>query len=522
MTVPTVADGTTQQEVFAFLADPATHGGKPVERIDTHGAAVFLAGERALKVKRAVRFPFLDYSTPDKRRAACEDELTVNRRFAPQIYRGVVAITRAGDGALQIGGDGAVVDWAVEMARFDERRTLDHLAAAGPLDAGLVVRIADVIAASHAGAAVAPATPWIASIPTIIAANTSAFQAARGFDAAQVAALDRLGRAAFARNRAMLERRGAQGFVRHCHGDLHLANIVLIERTPVLFDAIEFDPAIASVDVLYDLAFTLMDLIHSQRCDAANLLLNRYLAVTADANLDALAALPLLMSMRAGIRANVLLSRPARDAAAAATIRRDADAYFTLALRLVAPPPPRLIAIGGLSGTGKSVLARALAGSVAPLPGAVLLRSDVTRKQHFGVGETERLPEVAYRPEVTAEIYRSLAERARRVLAQGHSAIVDAVFARPDERAAIAAVAAVSNVKFDGLFLVADLATRIARVSQRRADASDATPAIVQRQQDYDPGSTDWTIVDASGSPQQTLQRAAAALAIDAAQACIT
>jgi predicted kinase len=217
-----------------------------------------------------------------------------------------------------------------------------------------------------------------------------------------------------------------------------------------------------------------------------------------------------------------MLSRPARDAAAKEEIRRTAASYFALALRLIAPEPPRLIAVGGLSGTGKSVLARELAPLVAPPPGAVVLRSDVARKRQFGVGETERLPAEAYRPEVTAEVYRGLADRAGRILAQGHSVIVDAVFARPDERTAIASVAGDLKLPFDGLFLTADLATRIERVSRRVADASDATPEIVRQQQDYDPGSIDWNIVDASGSAAQTLQSARAALAIDPDQACKT
>jgi hypothetical protein len=522
MTGSIAADDATQQQVFAFLADPATHGGAKVDRIDTHGAAVFLAGDRALKVKRAVRFSFLDYSTLERRKAACDMELAVNRRFAPLIYRRVVPITRAGDGTLAIDGEGVTVEWAIEMARFDEHRTLDHLAETAPLTPGLVAAIAEVIAASHATSPEAAAKPWVESVSSIMAGNTRAYEAAGAFAAEDVAMLERLSRDALARVRPLLERRGAQGYVRHCHGDLHLANIVLIDDKPVLFDAIEFDPRIASVDVLYDLAFPLMDFIHYGRVEAANILLNRYLAATSPGNLDALAALPLLMSMRAAIRANVMLSRPARDAAAEAEIRRMAQSYFALALLLLVPTSPRLIAIGGLSGTGKSVLARALAGLIAPLPGAVLLRSDVARKQHFNVKETDRLPAEAYRPGVTAEIYRGLAERAGRILAQGHSVIVDAVFARPDERDAIAAVAAEKKVRFDGLFLVADLATRIARVSHRVADASDATPEIAQQQEDYQPGSIDWVIVDASGSPEQTLQRAEAALANETGQACNT
>jgi hypothetical protein len=221
--------------------------------------------------------------------------------------------------------------------------------------------------------------------------------------------------------------------VRHCHGDLHLANIVLIDRTPVLFDAIEFDPDIASVDVLYDLAFPMMDFVRYGRQAAANALLNRYLGLTTTENLDALSALPLLMSLRSAIRAHVLLARLGRDSRDNGDVLRSARAYFELARQLIHPPAPTLVAIGGLSGTGKSVLARGLAPSVLPQPGAVVLRSDVLRKQLFGVGETDRLSESAYRPEITAQIYEILRQRAVRILSQGQSVVVDAIFARQAE-----------------------------------------------------------------------------------------
>ncbi|MBI5129458.1 MAG: AAA family ATPase [Rhodopseudomonas palustris] len=507
----TASDKVGQAEIFRFVADPATHAGADVVQIDTHGAAVFLAGNRALKIKRAVRFPFLDYSTLAKRKTACDQELAVNRRFAPQIYRRVMPITRAADGTLQIDGPGEPVEWAVEMTRFDEGRTIDHLAAGGPLDLDLVAAIADAIAASHRAAPRAATAPWIASIIPINADNIPSFGAG-GFPADQVADLDRATRAAFDHSRGLLEQRGADGFVRWCHGDLHLANIVLIDGTPVLFDAIEFDPAFASVDVMYDLAFPLMDFLRYGRSEEAAELLNRYLAVSDDAHADALGALPLLLSMRAAIRAKVMLSRPAGDADARRHHRQTADLYFALAARLIAPPSPRLIAVGGLSGTGKSVLARALAGHIAPLPGAVVLRSDVVRKRHFGVAETERLPAAAYAPEVTMQVYRSLGERASRILAQGHSVIVDAVFAKADERQAIESIATQAKCQFAGLFLVADLATRINRVSSRIGDASDATPEIVRQQQAYEQSAVGWTEVDAAGTPDQTLARAVSAL----------
>jgi uncharacterized protein len=275
----------------------------------------------------------------------------------------------------------------------------------------------------------------------------------------------------------------------------------------VLFDAIEFDALIASTDTLYDLAFAIMDFLKFGRPAAANALFNRYLALTPSENLDALAALPLFMSLRSAIRAQVMLERINRNARAKTEIMPSAQAYFALARQLIHPRPPMLVAVAGLSGTGKTVLARALAPAVPPQPGAVVLRTDVLRKQSFGIKETERLPEDSYRPEVNEKIYQTLTERASRILAQGHSAVVDGVFARPAERSAIAEAARRRNVHFAGFFLTADLATRQQRIGRRELDASDATPHVARAQEGFDIGAVDWVIVDASGTPEQTLQK---------------
>ena len=501
MTGSIPGDAGAQEEVFAFLTDPVTHPG--VRRIDTHAASVFLEGARALKIKRAVRYPYLDYSTLAKRKAACEEEITVNRPFAPQIYHRVVPITQNADGSLSIDGSGPPVEFAIEMTRFDERQTIDHLAEAGEPDRDLVEAIADAIAASHAVAPQAPAEPWVQSIPAFIKDNTTAFRTAACLPASEVDDLDAASQAAFSRVRSLLEQRGSQGHVRRCHGDLHLANIVLIDSKPVLFDAIEFDATIASVDVLYDLAFPLMDFIRYDRHAAANALLNGYLKAASIEHFDGLAALPLFMSLRAAIRAKVMLAR--RDQTP--DVVRTARKYFELACRLILPPAPTLVAIGGLSGTGKSALGRALAPDVMPLPGAILLRSDVLRKQQFRLNETDRLPANAYRPQITAQIYRTLAERASHILVQGHSLVVDAVFAREEERAAIEKVAHRLNIRFVGLFLETDLATRQSRIRHREADASDATPEIAGLQEQYDIGAVDWDIIDASGTSEQTLEQ---------------
>ena len=511
----------TQEAVFALLADPATHGGQAigghaVTRIDTHAASVFLAGERALKIKRAVRFPFLDYSTLDKRKAACESELAINRRTAPGIYRRVVAITREADGRLTLDGRGEPVEWAVEMRRFDENLTLDHLAAAGKIDATLADALGRTVAASHADAAGADAARWIEALGSYIDEHVDAFgQQPDLFPAEENRTFAEAGRLAFARIRPLLGERGRMGFIRRIHGDLHLGNIVLLDGRPVLFDAIEFSEVIASGDVLYDLAFLLMDLVERNFAPAANVVFNRYLVESKrDENLDALAALPFFLSMRAAIRAKVTAARLERAKADdQAEIARSARTYFDWARRFIAPAPPVMVAVGGLSGTGKSVLARALAPSLAPPPGAVVIRSDIERKLLFGRDELQPLPQEAYAPDVTARVYAAIIEKARRAVAAGHSAIVDAVFARPDERQQVERAASDAGVRFQGLFLEADVATRARRAGARERDASDANAEVARAQERYDLGALTWHRVDASGTPNETLQRAKAALA---------
>jgi hypothetical protein len=503
-----------QAEVLAFLGDPVTHGmmfaDEEVKRIDTHASVIFLAGNQAFKVKRRVRYPFLDYSTLEKRKAACEAELAVNRAFAPELYRGVVPITREGNGELALAGGGTPLEWAVEMARFDETATLDQVADRGGLDLALADTLARVVAAAHAKAPVADAQGWPERLFKYIEENRRELEEhPELFEPGDVEAMSRASRATLRRNERLMRERGGAGLVRRGHGDLHLGNIVLIDGKPVLFDAIEFDPLIATGDVLYDLAFLLMDLIDRRLDAAANVVLNRYLAETRRPDdLDGLATLPLFLSVRAAIRAKVAAEKLNVGAGERYAAIGAAREYFRLAQRLIAPAAPQLVAIGGLSGTGKSTIARALAPALPPPPGAVVLRSDVERKALFGKPETEPLPASAYTPDVTRRVYTALADKARRVTAAGHTAIVDAVFARPDERGQIAAAARASRVPFRGLFLTADLDVRVARVSARARDASDADAAVAREQESYDPGPIDWTTVDACGELESTVAAA--------------
>jgi aminoglycoside phosphotransferase family enzyme/predicted kinase len=506
-----------QDAVFALLGDPATHGGAAVRRHETHAAVVFLAGERAFKVKRAVRYPFLDYSTLDKRKYACLAELAVNRKFAPQLYRRVVPITRQADGSLTLDGTGEAVEWAVEMTRFDENNTLDHLAERGELGDALSAKLAVAVAAMHERAEAVEAAPWLEAVAGFISDNTAAFRAhGETFPQAEIGELERRSQAALAKLQLLLQARGAAGLVRRGHGDLHLGNIAVLDGEPVAFDALEFDPIIAEGDLLYDLAFLLMDLLERGLPRAANIVLNGYFAAARRSeDCDGIAALPFFMSLRAAIRAKVTAAR--RDLAAAtdkSDLAHAAKRYFDLALELLVPVKPTIVCTGGLSGTGKSLLARALAPDIAPRPGALIFRSDVERKAHYGVAEHDRLPAEAYAAEISQAIYRDLTDKAARVARAGHSVIVDAVFARPEERTAIEAAAAAAQADFRGLFLVADLPTRLERVSSRGPDASDADARVARLQDQFDIGTNTWTSVDASGAPERTLANARAAMAI--------
>ena len=232
----------------------------PVERIDTAGAVVFLAGVDAYKVKRAVKFPLMNLSTLDKRREACGAEIEVNRASAPQVYLSALPITRHGR-TLALGGDGEVVEWVAHMRRFDENATLDRIADRGGVSDAIIDKLAPAIRHTHARAPLRDAARGAHALETYIEQNDAAFARWSDlFDLARARKLSHDSRLAFAVLRPVLLKRGEAGFVRRCHGDLHLRNIVLIDGEPTLFDAVEFSDGIASGDVLYDLAFLLMDL----------------------------------------------------------------------------------------------------------------------------------------------------------------------------------------------------------------------------------------------------------------------
>jgi aminoglycoside phosphotransferase family enzyme/predicted kinase len=501
-----------QDEVIAFLSQPETYGSRePVERIETHAALVFLAGDRAIKIKKAVALGYLDFSTLDKRRRALARELELNRSNAPEIYRDLTAIIRNPDGGLSLGapsisGGGEPVEWALIMSRFDQDQLLDRIAARQPLDVDLATALADAVLAAHRNAAVAKDADQLAAMTRLVDQISHDLERL-GAHIHQAAAFRPGAQQALERARACLASRAANGWVRRCHGDLHLGNIVVMGGRPMLFDALEFDEQMATVDVLYDLAFLLMDLLQRAQASAANRVLNRYLQ-GASGNEEGLAALPLFMGLRAGVRAMVIAER----AAQAGGDRTGAADYLGTALKLFDPPPPRLVAIGGFSGTGKTTLAAALAPDIGAAPGAVHLRSDVERKALFDVAETTRLDPGHYDTETTARVYRRVEARAKAVLEAGHSVIADAVFARPEERQAIEDIARQAGAGFTGIWLSAPGERLAERVSARRGDASDATAAVVEMQIERGAGPVAWRTIDASVGLNQVASAARALL----------
>ena len=484
---------------------------RPIKRIDTHAAIVLLSGPRALKIKRAVVYPFLDYSTIERRRAACEAELEINRLFAPELYKRALPLRRTIDGGVSSVGRGEIVEYAIEMRRFDETLTLDKICEQGEISETLARALAATIFRAHQRAAKLDKNVWPESLRFFILGNgTELLGEPNLFPSDRVRSITQRSLDYYERVYELLRRRANAGFVRRCHGDLHLSNVVLLDQKPVLFDAIEFDPTVASTDLLYDLAFLLMDLLHCRQKPAANMLLNEYLALSMDdSDLEALRALPLFMSVRAAIRAKVTAARSRFLAPAEQALEEQkAGAYFELADRLLNEPRGSLIAIGGLSGTGKSASARLLAPSALPEPGAILLRSDLERKRLFNVSPIRKLPGEAYSKDMSRIVYSNLAAKAAKVVDAGYAALVDAVFASELEREQIAKVAASRGVSFTGLFLKADLKTRLSRIRSRSGDASDATEEVAREQTAYDLGHIWWPQIDAGGDLQATVREA--------------
>ena len=477
------APALSVSELHAFLS------ARSDKVIETSCATVYLQGERALKIKKPVNFGFLDYSTLEKRQWALQRELNFNRAAAPDIYRAVHPVMRTSHG-FDLAGAGDAIEYALEMRRFDDEAVLAHQP--WVVDADLAETLGRAVAQFHADAKVLTKGGKAALAFTIgsNAALIRALGSRLGDDVETVlSAID----AAFETFGPLIEARESQGFSRHCHGDLHLGNILLENNQPVLFDCIEFNDMLSELDVLYDLAFLLMDLDFRRRTDAANRVMNAYLDEAARRSPDSLwsglAALPLTQAVRACVRCHVSAHSGDDEAACA---------YLAAALRHLQPSPPRLMAIGGFSGSGKSTLARLIAPGMGTAPGAVVVRTDEIRKRLVGAGPRQPLPTSAYSAELTKRTYAMAVQQSRDILLAGRSVILDATFLDEELRDGVAALAADLGLPFEGVWLHGDPALLAHRIRSRSGDASDATIAILETQLGSTTRPRDWRTLEAS------------------------
>ena len=464
--------------VDAFFRAGAGRG-PPADLVkETPIAAVFLLADTAFKLKKPVDFGFVDYSTLERRRWAVERELAFNRRHAADIYRAIRPVVPDGRGGVRLGDAkeaGAAVEWALEMRRFDEAAILAHDPTR--VHGAFAERLGREIATLQADAPVS-GEGGAGALGYTLTSNAEQLRAlAPVLGSAEVEALIAATDAAFARARPLLEMRRGAGLSRRCHGDLHLNNIVVEADGRFLpFDCIEFNDRLSEIDVLYDTAFLVMDLLHRGRTEAASRTLNGWLDAAArwqgDAAWAGLALLPLLLSARAAVRAHVVAHAEPEDG------RR----YLAAARAHLRPGAVSLHAVGGPSGSGKSTRARALAPTLGAAPGAIVLRSDEVRKRLWGAAPLERLPPEAYARAESERVYGRMLDEARLVLTAGLPVVLDAAFLQPQERAAAAALARDAAVPFAGEWLHLPADVLRARVAARTGDASDAGVDVLERQ----------------------------------------
>ena len=470
--------------LIAALRQPAryAHAVERVELLQTHISCILLAGDYAYKIKKPVNLGFLDFSTLAARRHYCEEELRLNRRTAPGLYMDVLAIGGS-ESAPVIGGGGAAIEFALRMHRFGQDQLLDRVARRGALLPQHIDALARGLAAFHAGIERAGAGQAFGSPQRILAPALQNFEQMLPLlsvkaDIAQLARLHDW----TAREHAALEpvfaARQREGWVRECHGDLHLGNIALLEGVPTPFDGIEFNPDFRWIDVINEVAFLVMDLLDHRLPRLAFRFLNAYLESTGD--YAGLRVLRFYLVYRALVRAKVSCLRAHQAGMAArdkSEVEHEYRRHLHLAERLAAPAHAALLIMHGLSGSGKTTIAQSLLEAL----GAVRLRSDVERKRLFGLAAGARsgsaLNEGLYAPGASARTYARLAELARALLAARYPVIVDAAFLKRAERERFAGLAREAGASFLIAACAAAAATLRARVSARECAARDASEA---------------------------------------------
>ncbi len=478
--------GSPGAELPGALLDPcAWPGGRgPDDLVETHISWVYLRGDEAYKVKKPVRFAFLDFSTLERRRHFCEEELRINRRLAPGLYLGLSRITRAGDG-LTLDGNGVTVDYAVRMRRFDRNEELDALIRHDDADPDLLMTFGRDLARLQRDLPVMPPGGDVPGGGDTLAACRENFDTLERLELAvqqarEVAVLRRWTDETHGRLAPAFARRRAAGRVRECHGDLHCGNVVRHGGKLLAFDALEFDPALRWIDVASDLAFLTMDLEARRRPDLRAAMLDGWL--TEGGDFAALEVLRFHEVYRAMVRAKVAAIRTAQAAAApGADGLADLDLYLATAAAFARPPRPLLVVMTGLSGSGKSWLASRLLG---PL-GAVRIRSDVERKRLHGYDPEQPSGGAIYDAQATEATYARLGMLARQALGTGFSVVIDAACLLKGERSAFVSLAEALDVPCRIVAVEADDATLRNRLASRALagrDPSEADASVLDLQ----------------------------------------
>ncbi|MCB1772312.1 MAG: AAA family ATPase [Gammaproteobacteria bacterium] len=478
----TVDNAEQHERLIEAMLDCARwpQGGADRVRIDTHISTVVLAGSLAYKIKKPLDLGFLDFVTLASREHACREELRLNRRLAPEVYLDVVAITGT-VGRPAIDGEGEVIDWAVRMRRFDPHAVLSEQP--GRLDAALVDELATRVAGFHRNEAPAPGGSAGRTLEAVWAPVEQNFRQIREFAGLPVAGLEHVAgwsESQFSGLRGDLAKRADA--VRECHGDLHLGNIALIDGRAVVFDAIEFDPALRWIDTVNDIAFLYMDLHGHGRADLANRFVDRYMQELGD--YGGLVVLRFYAVYRAMVRAKIAAIRSGQldDAGGRQAAIEEVTRYVALAGTLTQRGAVGIVITHGVSGSGKSYAAASLA-DVLP---TVCLRSDVERKRLLGLAATDAATaQGGYTAELTARTYDRLAQLAGTVVAAGYLAVVDATFLRRSQRERFRDLARQLAVPFLVLDCDAEPAVLRQRIVARRADhknVSDADLSVLERQ----------------------------------------
>jgi len=459
----------------------------PVQLIQTHISYVLLTGEYAYKIKKPLNFGFLDYSTLEKRKHFCEEELRLNQRAAAAIYLEVLPITQTVENSVptfHLDGPGEVVEYAVKMRQFPQSTLLTNLYERGELTEELLKELARAIATFHLKTETSDYIREFGRVERVRQAfdenwaQTAQYiggpQTQQQFDETR-AYCDRF----FATNAALFDERIRQNWIRECHGDLHLRNIAYWQEQFLLFDCIEFNEPFRFVDVMFDIAYIVMDLDARQRPDLRTVFLNEYVEQTGD--WDGLRVLPIYVNRQTYVRAKVtsfLLNDPGVPDEEKRKAHDTAALYYRLAWEYTQPQTGRLMLMSGLSGSGKSTTARAIAQKL----GAVYIRSDAVRKHLGGVPLTERGDDDLYTPEMTQKTYDRLLHLGTTLATEGYTVILDAKYDRQALREKAIAQASAQSIPLTIVHCTAPLEVLGDRLRQRTGDIADATPEILAKQ----------------------------------------